>query len=48
MSEGPALQEMHDGYELLFQASQADAMILFMWQVDIIGVAYFIGACLDS
>jgi hypothetical protein len=46
--ECPALQEMHDRYETLFQASQGDAMILFMWQVDIIGVARFIGACLDS
>ena len=31
---------------LSFQAPQADAMTLFMWQVDIIGVARFIGACL--
>ena len=31
--------------ENLFQAPQGDAMILFMWQDDIIGVARFIDAC---
>ena len=30
----------------LFQAPHGDAMILFMWQDDIIGVARFIDACL--
>ena len=30
----------HDRYENLFQAPQGDAMILFMWQDDIIGVAH--------
>ena len=36
----------HDRYENLFQTSQGDAMILFMWQDDIIGVARFIDAYL--
>ena len=36
-----------DGYENLFQAPQGDAMILFMWQNDISGVARFIDACLE-
>ena len=31
----------------LFQAPQGNAMILFMWQDDIIGVARFIDACLE-
>ena len=31
----------------LFQAPHGDAMILFMWQDDIIGVARFIDACLE-
>ena len=34
-----ALQDLHDRYQHLFQAPQGDAMILFMWQDDIIGVA---------
>ena len=33
--------------ENLFQAPQHDAMTLFMWQEDIIGVARFIDACLE-
>ena len=43
--ECPALQDSRDRYENLFQAPQGDAMILFMWQDDIMGVARFIGAC---
>ena len=35
------------GFQNLFQAPQGDAMILFMWQDDIIGVARFIDACLE-
>ena len=45
--ECPALQDLRDRYEDLFQAPQGDAMILFMWQDDIIGVARFIDACLE-
>ena len=45
--ECPALQDLRDRYENLFQAPQGDAMILFMWQDDIIGVARFIDACLE-
>ena len=45
--ESPALQDLHDRYENLFQAPPGDAMILFMWQDDIIGLARFIDACLE-
>ena len=45
--ECPALQDLLDRYENLFQAPQNDAMILFMWQDDIIGVARFTDACLE-
>ena len=45
--ECPALQDLRDRYENLFQAPQGDAMLLFMWQDDIIGVARFIDACLE-
>ena len=37
--ECPALQDLRDRYENLFQAYQGDAMTLFMWQDDVIGVA---------
>ena len=52
MFECPALQNLRDRYENLFQAPQGDAMInlmniLFIWQDDIIGVARFIDACLE-
>ena len=30
--ECPALQNLRNEYDNLFQASQGDAMILFMWQ----------------
>ena len=46
--ECPALQDLRDRYEYLFQAPQVDAMILFMWQDDIIGVAWFFDACLEK
>ena len=42
-----ALHDLRDRYGNLFQAPQGDAMILFMWQDDIIGVARFIDACLE-
>ena len=45
--ECPTLQDLLDRYENLFQAPQGHAMILFMWQDDIIGVARFIDACLE-
>ena len=47
MLECPALQDLRDRYENLFQAPQGDAVILFMWQDDIISVAQFIDACLE-
>ena len=45
--ECPALQDLRDRNKNLFEAPQGDAMILFMWQDDIIGVARFIDACLE-
>ena len=45
--ECPALQDLRDRNKILFQAPHGDAMILFMWQDDIIGVARFIDACLE-
>ena len=36
---------LKDRYENLFQAPQGDAMILVMWQDDLLGVAWFIDAC---
>ena len=47
--ECPALQVLCDRYENLFQAPQpeGDAIILFMWQDDIIVVARFTDACLE-
>ena len=44
--ECPALQDLRDRYGNLFQTPQGDAMIPFMRQDDIIGVARFIDACL--
>ena len=40
--EYPALQDLRDRNKNLFQAPHGDAMILFMRQDDIIGVARFI------
>ena len=48
MFECLALQDLRDRYGILFQAPQGDAMILFSWQDDIIGVARFIDACLKT
>ena len=42
--ECPALQDLRDMYENLFQAPQGDAMILFKWQDDMVGLAWFIDA----
>ena len=46
--ECPALQDLRDRYENLFEALQGDVMILSMWRDDIINVAQFINACLRS
>ena len=48
MFECPALQDLRDRCKNLYQAPQGDAMILFMSQYDIIGVAQFIDACLEE
>ena len=45
--ECPALQNLQDRYQNLFQAPQGDVMSLFMWQDDIIGVARSIDICLE-
>ena len=45
--ECPALQDLRDRYENLFQAPHGDVVILFMWQDDIAGVAWIIDACLE-
>ena len=42
------MQDLRDRYQNLFQAPQGDAMLLFMWQDGIIGVARFIDACLEE
>ena len=46
-SERPALQDLRDRSDNLIQAPQGDAMIHFMWQECIIGVARLIDACLS-
>ncbi len=38
--ECPATHDFCDRYNSLFQARQGDAIILFTWQNDSIGVAY--------
>ena len=45
--ECPALQDLLNRYENLFQAPHGDAVILFMRQDDIIGVAWIIDASLE-
>ena len=48
MFQCPALQDLRDRYENLFQAPQGKGMILFMWQDDIIGVTRFIDTCSEK
>ena len=44
----PRLQKLHCSCTaLLGQHCTGTAMILFMWQDDLIGVAHFIDACLE-
>ena len=45
--ECPALQDLRDKRPHLFEGTQADAMVLFMWHDDILGVVRFIDACLE-
>ena len=45
--ECPALQDLRDRNKNLFQAPHGEAMILFMWQDDIIGVARLSDAGLE-
>ena len=46
--ECPALQDLCDRNMNLFQAPHGDAMILFMWQDDLVDVARFIDECLEG
>ena len=43
----PALQNLRDKRPHLFDGAQTDAMLLFMWQDDMIGVVRFIDECLE-
>ena len=45
--ECPALQDLHDKRPHLFDGARTDAMVLFMWQDDMIGVVRFIDECLE-
>ena len=45
--ECPALQDLRNKRPHLFEGAQADAMVLFMWQDDMIGVVRFIDDCLE-
>ena len=45
--ECPALQDLPDKRPHLFEGPQADAMVLFMWQDDMIGVVRFIDERLE-
>lgn len=45
--ECPALQDLRDYCPHLSEGARADAMVLFMWQDDIIGVLRFVDACLE-
>ena len=47
VSECPALQDLRDRFESLFQAHQGGAMILFMWQDDVIGVVQHLYMCIE-
>ena len=40
--ECPALQYLRDKRPHLFEGTQADATVLFMWQDDLIGVVRFV------
>ena len=46
--ECPALQDLRNRNKKLFKAPHGEAIILFMWQGDIIGVARFFEVCLES
>ena len=43
----PALQDLRDKRPHLFEGTQADTMVLFMWQDDMVGVVRFIDKCLE-
>ena len=42
-----ALQDLRAKRPHLFEGAQADAMMLFMWQDDMIGMVQFIDECLE-
>ena len=41
------LQDLRDKRPHLFDGAQTNAMVLFMWQDDMIGVVRFIDECLE-
>ena len=45
--ECPALQDVRDKRPHLFKGTQADAMVLFTCQDDMMGVVRFINECLE-
>ena len=47
VSECPALQDLRDKRPYLFEGTQADAMVLFMWQDDMVGVVRLFDECLE-
>ena len=47
MFECPALQDSRDKRPHLFDGAQTDAMVLLMWQGDMIGVVRFMDECLE-
>ena len=46
-SLGTGLQDLRDKRPHLFHGAQTNAMVLFMWQDDMIGVVRFIDECLE-
>ena len=45
--ECPALQDLRNKRAHLFEGAQADAMVLFIWQDDMIGVVRIIDECVE-
>ena len=43
----PALQDLHDKRPHLFASGQAGAMLVFLWQADIVGIVRFVDKCLE-
>ena len=41
----PASQDLRDNRPHFFEGTRADAMVLFMWQDDMVGVVQFFDEC---